>query len=82
MAEGHGAGGAARCDCTQSCHITEHLSQRSLSLDDAGTAAACLHTLYLTATLVEVADHVTHALLGSNNLDLHDGLHQDGVGLL
>ncbi len=81
VAEGHCGCGATRSDCTEGGHITEHFGQRSLGLYDAGTAAACLHAFDLTATLVKVTDHVTHALLGGYNLYFEDGLEKHGTGL-
>ena len=35
----------------------------------------------LPRRLDEVADDVAHEVLGRDDLDLHDGLEQDGLGL-
>ena len=77
----HGAGGTTGGDGTEGGYVAEHFGEGHLSLDDARTAAAALHTFDLTTTLVEVANHVTHVFLGGYDLELHDGLHEHGTGL-
>lgn len=61
--------------------ITEHLGQRNQS---SNTSRATLGLLIvdLAATAVQVADNVAHVLIRHDNIDLHDGLHDDGIALL
>ena len=61
--------------------VAEHLSQRNESVDLL-RAAAGLEALDLTAAAVEVADDITHILVGDNDADLHDGFENDGIRLL
>ncbi|CUQ64296.1 Uncharacterised protein [Segatella copri] len=58
-----------RSDSTQSCYITEHLSQWNHCLYDASTATTFFHTLNETTALVQVTDYVTHVLFWSNTLN-------------
>ena len=77
----HGAGGTTGGDGTESGYVTEHFGEGNLSLHDASTAAAAFHAFHLSATLVQVTNHVTHVFFGSNHLKFHDGLHEDGTCL-
>ena len=77
----HGAGGTSAGDGAQGGDVAEHLREGHLGLDDAGAAAGLVHALHLSATLVQVADDVAHVLLGRHHLELHDGLHEHGLGL-
>src|SRR5258705_5113585 len=54
----------------QVADVAEHLRQRNQGADDAGSAAL-LHRLDDAAAGVEVADAVTHVLLGGDDLDRH-----------
>src|SRR5580693_929612 len=64
---------------TQVTYVTEHLRQRNESLDHPGPGSF-LHGLHLTAPAVEVADHFSHVVIGSGDLDAHDRLEQYRVG--
>src|SRR5438270_3871038 len=54
----------------QVADVAEHLRQRDQRSDDACTAAF-LHGLDLATAGVEIADHVTHEVLGGRDLDGH-----------
>ena len=78
---GHAAGGTARGDGTKGGDIAKHLGQGHHCLHQTGTGTGGVHSFYLSTALVEVTDYITHVLFGSDNLQLHDGLHQYGLGL-
>ena len=61
--------------------IAEHLGEGNERIDLL-RAGAGLEALDLTAAAVEVADDITHILVGDNDADLHDRLEQRGAGLL
>ena len=52
-----------------------------MSLHDARTGTAGIHAFYLATTFVQVTNDITHALFRSNDLDLHDRLHEDRFSL-
>src|SRR6478735_6385257 len=58
--------------------IAEHLGQWDGRGHDA-SAGALVHRENLSATRVDVADHVTHEVLGRDHLDGHERLHEDRV---
>src|SRR6266571_247079 len=64
----------------QVADVAEHLRQRHQGADDAA-AATLLHRLDDAPTGVEVADDVTHVVLGGDDLDGHHRFEQRGVGL-
>ena len=64
----------------QVADVAEHLRQRHERRDDPG-AGPLLHGLDLAAAGVEVADDVTHVVLGRGDLDGHHRLEQHRVGL-
>src|SRR4051794_4654122 len=64
----------------QIAHVAEHLRERDQGPDDAG-AGALLHRLDDPAPGVQVADDVTHVVLGRDDLDGHERLEQGRVGL-
>src|SRR5215213_6735600 len=61
--------------------VTEHLGERHHSPYDL-PAATGVHALDLPAPRREVAHHITHELLGNDDLDVHDGLQKNRVGPL
>src|SRR6478735_4322015 len=58
--------------------VAEHLRERDRRGDDAG-AVALVHREDLAATGVDVTDDVTEEVLGGDDLDGHQRLHEDGV---
>src|ERR1022692_955983 len=70
----------ALCPAAQVTYVTEHLGQRHGCLDDPDPAAF-LHGLHLATAAVQVADDLTHVVLGGSHLDGHDGLKQHRVGV-
>src|SRR6266508_4070397 len=60
---------------TQVANIAEHLGQRYLGPHDL-TATALLHAGDVPAPAIEVADDVTHVVLGRHDFDRHDRLQQ------
>src|SRR5204862_606470 len=76
----HGVARPALRPRPQVTDVAEHLCERHQRLDDARTGAL-VHGLDLPATTVEVADHVTHELLRSRDLDGHHRLHDHRVRL-
>ena len=72
---------ASLCSRTHIGCVSEHLGkgdecQYLLSTCDS------FHTLDLSATRVEVAYDIAHVLFGNDDIDAHDGLHDDGICLL
>src|SRR5919199_75093 len=65
---------------SQVAHVAEHLRERDQGPDDAG-AGALLHRLDHPAPGVQVADDVTHVVLGRDDLDGHHRLEQGRAGL-
>src|SRR5438132_993490 len=59
--------------------VAEHLRQRHLRSDDLA-GASLLHPFHLPAPAGEVADDITHVVLGGDDLDRHDGLEQHRLG--
>src|SRR3954467_4857146 len=76
----HGVAGPARSLRPQVTDVAEHLRQRNQALDDPGTAAL-LHGLDLATAGVEVADDVTHVVLGRGDLDGHHRFEEHGARL-
>src|SRR6266545_6063582 len=64
---------------TQVGSVAEHLREGHVSTDDLAVAPL-LHAADLAAAGREVTDDVTHVVLGSDDLDRHDRLEQDGMG--
>src|SRR5699024_6888308 len=64
----------------QVADVPEHLRQRDESTDDLDPARV-LHRLDLTSPGVQVADDISHVLLRSTDLDVHDGLEEDRLRL-
>src|SRR5690348_4473065 len=60
--------------------VAEHLREGHEALHDAGTGPL-LHGLDLTTAGVDVADDLTHVVLGRGDLDGHHRLEQHGAGL-
>src|SRR5438093_209300 len=60
--------------------VAEHRRQRHVGADDL-RGPARLHGDDAAPSAVEVADDGAHVLLGRDDLDVHDGLEQDGFGL-
>ena len=77
----HGILAAALGLAAQVGRITEHFAQRDLR-GDAGGAVLGLLVLDLAAAAVQVADDVAHILVRDDDVDLHDGFHDDRVALL
>ena len=65
---------------THGSSITEHLAQRYESINLL-YAASVFDALDLSTTGVQVADNVAHVLLGNDNGNLHDRLHNNGACL-
>ena len=61
--------------------VGEHLRHGHFGVDD-GVRAVAVHALHATTALVEVAHERAGKLLGSFDLDAHDGFQQGGLGLL
>src|SRR5439155_20115246 len=59
--------------------VAEHLRQGHQGPDDAA-AAAFLHGRDVTPAAVDVADDVTHVVLGGDDLDGHHRFEEHGVG--
>ena len=76
MRELHAGGCTTGGDGTQCGYITEHLAQGHFGFHDTCAGASGIHTLYLTTTLRQVANDITHVLFGGYHLYLHDRLHQ------
>ena len=66
MREFHSTGRTSRSDGTEDGDIAELLCKGHLGLDDPRVALR-VHVGDLSAALVEVADDVTHVILGSND---------------
>src|SRR5690606_27732224 len=64
----------------QVADVPEHLRQRDESTDDLDPARV-LHRLDLTSPGVQVADDISHVLLRSTDLDVHERLEEDGLRL-
>src|SRR5579883_1354182 len=77
----HGEAAAALRPGTELGRVAEHFRKRNHRLDDL-RGAAKLHTFDTSAPRVQVADHVSHVLLGDNNFDGHNGLEQHRLGAL
>src|SRR5690606_17151296 len=56
--------------------VAEHFGKRNQCANDL-CVLALSHALNASPAAVEVADHVTHVLLGGDHLDGHNGLHDD-----
>src|SRR6202161_2038473 len=80
VVEHHGVVRPALSLRPQVADVAEHLRQRHVGFDNA-RAAAFLHGLDLATAGVQVADHVTHVVLGCSYLDGHDGLQDDQLCL-
>src|SRR3954447_160180 len=78
--EDHRVAGPTLGAAAQVTHVAEHLRERDQGPDDAG-AGALLHRLDDPAPGVQVTDHVTHVVLGRDDLDGHERLEQGRVGL-
>src|SRR5919112_4205007 len=78
--EHHGVARPSLGAAAQVAHVAEHLRQRHQGPDDAG-AGALLHRLNGPAAGVQVADDVTHVVLGGDDLDGHQRLEQGRAGL-
>src|SRR3954470_21044168 len=78
--EHHGVARPSLGAAAQVAHVAEHLRERDQGPDDAG-AGALLHRLDDPAPGVQVADDVTHVVLGRDDLDGHERLEQGRVGL-
>src|SRR6202453_5216984 len=61
-------------------HVAEHLRQRDKCLDCPGPGSF-LHGLDLATAAAQVADDLTHVVLGRPDLDGHDRLEQHGIRL-
>src|SRR5690606_4420978 len=79
MIELHRVDGAALREGAQICRVAEHLGERHGCSNDL-CILALPHTLDPSTAAVQVADDVTHVLLGRDDLDLHDGFHDDRIG--
>src|SRR6266545_2403511 len=66
---------------TQVADVPEHLRQRHQGLDDPAAAGALVHRLDVATARVEVADHLTHVVLGRDDLDGEHRLEQHRAGL-
>src|SRR2546421_1868604 len=75
----HGVGSAALGCGPYVGRVAEHLGQRDIRRYDL-RVTALLHPGHMTATAVEIADHVAHELLGRHDLDAEDRLEQHGLG--
>src|SRR5580698_9024438 len=75
----HGGRPASLGHRAQVSDVTEHRRERYLGVDDLRVAALG-HAENAPATRVEVADDVTHVLLGDDDLDLHQGLEDHDAG--
>ena len=60
--------------------VAEHLGQRHPTGDDLRVAPR-LHLLHSATTRGDIADHISHVVLGSDHLDLHHRLQQHRVRL-
>src|SRR5689334_2539519 len=78
--EDHRVAGPTLGAAAQVAHVAEHLRERDQRPDDA-SAGALLHRLDDPAPGVQVADDVTHVVLGRDDLDGHQRLEQGRVGL-
>src|SRR3954452_18264067 len=78
--EDHRVAGPTLGAAAQVAHVAEHLRERDQGPDDAG-AGALLHRLDDPAPGVQVTDHVTHVVLGGDDLDGHERLEQGRGGL-
>src|SRR5512138_2735299 len=76
----HGVGGAALGLRPEVGRVAEHLGERDERLDDLD-ALARVHRVDFSTTGVEVADDVTHVVVGGDDLDVHDRLEEDGARL-
>ena len=81
MRELHGVVAAALGHAAQGGGVGEHLGQGHLGGDHLGTGPV-LHVLDAATAAVQVADDITHVVLGDHDLDGHDGLEDHGGGLL
>src|SRR5690625_3054157 len=79
--EEHREGRTALGEAAQVGRVSEHFGERHECVDHLGVGTG-LHALHLTAPGVDVAHHVTHVLLGGDDLDAHDRLEDDGLALL
>src|SRR3954452_4234858 len=78
--EDHRVAGPSLGAAAQVAHVAEHLRERDQGPDDAG-AGALLHRLDRPAPGVQVADDVTHVVLGRDDLDGHERLEQGRAGI-
>ena len=61
--------------------VAEHVRQRDECID-LHCARTHLGAFDLSAAGVDIADNIAHIVLGDDNGDLHDGLHEHGSCLL
>ena len=82
MVEGHRATGTSGRKRPENGDITELFGKRDKGLDDAGPGGIGIHRQDLSAATVQVADDVSHILLGGNDFQVHDGLEQHRLRLV
>src|SRR5215472_2320516 len=80
MVEMHCVLGAALAHRAQSIDIAEHIGERYHCIDDPRVATT-IHSRDLTTAAVQVADDITHVLLGRHHFDPHDRLEKFGPTL-
>mmetsp|Transcript_17040 Transcript_17040/g.30531 ORF Transcript_17040/g.30531 Transcript_17040/m.30531 type:complete len:528 (-) Transcript_17040:940-2523(-) len=78
--EGHLVLGAPLGDRPQRGNVLEHFGKRNESRYHLNVSTVG-HFLHLATSRVEVTDNISHMLLGSGDIDLHDRLTEAGLGL-
>mmetsp|Transcript_130755 Transcript_130755/g.317607 ORF Transcript_130755/g.317607 Transcript_130755/m.317607 type:complete len:309 (-) Transcript_130755:1217-2143(-) len=77
----HGVVGATLGHAAELGDVVEHLGERHESLDRLEAAGLVAELANLAAAGVEVTDDITHGILGSHDVHLHDGLEELGRAL-
>ena len=76
-----GEGAAALGHGPQVDGIAAHLGHGHLGLNHLVAVVVGIHAHHAAAALVQVADNVAHVVVGDGDLQLADGLQQNGAGI-